>query len=149
MGPRLLATLDPRIRDTLYRAWGNADVTAPQAVQQVQALRVVANPFGATAPLQPVFDAQGKVVGHVEWPLAGNQVLDLQVQYDSGWTVPQRAVLSLTSADGSWPATRDLTTAQTIDLDLGPAHVHIVVTPPPIVIGLAAAAAAQQRRPQV
>ena len=140
MAPRLLATLDPRIRDTLYPAWNKVDVTQPPAVQQVQALRVVANPFGATAPLQPVFDAQGKVVGHVEWPLAGNQVLDLQVQYDSGWTVPQRAVFSLTSADASWPATADLTAAETIDLDFGPAHVHIVVTPS-IIISLAAAPA--------
>jgi predicted phage baseplate assembly protein len=143
VGPRLLATLDPRIRDTLYPAWGKVDITQPAAVQQVQALRIAANPFGATAPLQPVFDAQGKVIGHVEWPLADNQVLDVQLQYDSGWTAPTQAMLSLTSPSGSWPATVDLATAtpETIDLDLGPAHVHIVVTPPPIIIGVMAAPA--------
>jgi len=62
-GPKLLAALDPRISGLLYAAWGKADVTQPQATQDVQALRVTASPFGATAPLQPQFDSHG----HPRW----------------------------------------------------------------------------------
>jgi predicted phage baseplate assembly protein len=148
-GPRLLATLDPRISGTLYQALGNADITQPQAVQQVQALRVTASPFGATAPLQPVLDAQGKITGHTEWSLAGNQVLGLHVEYPTGGTQPQQAVLSFSSAAGSWSAPVDLSSAATIDLDLGPGHVRITITRPPVVIGIVEAGAAAPPPPGV
>jgi predicted phage baseplate assembly protein len=148
-GPRLLTALDPGISGTLYQALGSADITQPQAVQQVQALRVTASPFGATAPLQPVLDAQGKITGHTEWSLAGNQVLGLHVQYVPGGTQSQQAVLSFSSTAGSWSTPVDLSSATTIDLDLGPGHVHITITPPVPVIGIAAPAAAAPPPPGV
>src|SRR5262249_35715234 len=84
--------------------------------------------------------SQGRVIGHVEWPLTGSQTLDIQLSYDGTGTTPQSASLTYTSAAGSWPLTRDLTVGPTIDADLGPGHVQITLTPPaPPPVGLAAA----------
>jgi predicted phage baseplate assembly protein len=130
-GPQLLTALDPRLSGTLYQTWSATDVTQPLAVQEVLALRVTANPFGATAPLQPAYDAQGRVTGRAEWPLAASQLLDTQVQFNSDGTTPQRARFTFTSADGSWPLTADLTTGQALDFDLGPGHVRITLAAPP------------------
>jgi predicted phage baseplate assembly protein len=124
-GARLLAALDPRIRDMLYTAWGTADVTQPRATQEVQALRVTASPFGATAPLRPLTDDQGHVTGHTEWPLGGD--LSVQVTYDTTTgTTPITASLTLTAAAGLTNLT--LTAGQTTDHAFGPGHVQITVT---------------------
>lgn len=129
-GPQLLTVLDPRLRGTLYQAWRQTDITRPLAVQDVLAMRVTANPFGATAPQQPAYDAQGRVTGRAEWPLAGNQVLDTQVSFDDDWRA-RSAVLTFTSADGSWPLNVDLTDRRARDFTLGPGHVRITLAAPP------------------
>ena len=72
--PRLLTTFKPRLRDGLYKAWANTTVTGPedgQRLQRLEALRVKAAPFGHNAPLKPIYDDEGAVVGSEEWPLAG------------------------------------------------------------------------------
>jgi predicted phage baseplate assembly protein len=127
-GPQLLTALDPRLRGTLYQAWRQTDITQSPAVQEVQALRVTANPFGATAPQQPTYDAQGRVTGRAEWPLAETQLLDTRVQFDHDWRA-QAVLFTFTSADGSWRLNADLAASQ--ELALGPGRVQITVAAPP------------------
>jgi predicted phage baseplate assembly protein len=129
-GPELLTALDPRLRGTLYQAWRQTVITRAPAVQEVQALRVTANPFGATAPQQPAYDAQGRVTGRAEWPLAGDRLLDTRVYFDDDWR-PRRVVFAFTSTDGSWPLNVDLTVSQALDFALGPGRVRITLAAPP------------------
>jgi predicted phage baseplate assembly protein len=129
-GPQLLTALDPRLGGLLYQAWRQTDITQPPAVREVQALRVTANPFGATAPQQPAYDAQGRVTGRAEWPLAGSQLLGTRVQFDDDWRA-QAVAFTFTSADGSWRLNVDLTDGQAADLALGPGQVRITLAAPP------------------
>jgi predicted phage baseplate assembly protein len=126
-GPQLLTALDPRLRGTLYQAWRQTDITQSPAVEEVQALRVTANPFGATAPPQPAYDAQGRVTERVEWPLAGHQLLDTRVYFDHDWRA-QAVLFTFTSADGTWRLNVDLATSQ--ELALGPGRVQITLAAP-------------------
>ncbi|WP_445398230.1 putative baseplate assembly protein [Streptomyces sp. LE64] len=82
-GVRLLTALDPRLA-SLYEAWRNVDLTKPPPLAGLQVLRTVATPFGATAPLQPQYAADGRIVGHVDWPLTGSTSLTFTVEYDEG-----------------------------------------------------------------
>jgi predicted phage baseplate assembly protein len=129
-GPQLLTAFDPRLRGPLYQAWQQADITQPLAVREILALRVTASPFGATAPQQPAYDAQGRVTGHAEWPLAGSQTLGIRVSFDGSWRA-QGVMFTFASADGSWRLNADLTTSQTLDFALGPGRVQISVASPP------------------
>ncbi len=67
--PRLLTRLKPAVKDTLYRTWAHAELTTPSALESIQALRVKAAPFGHNAPLRPIYDDQGAIIGYEEWPL--------------------------------------------------------------------------------
>jgi predicted phage baseplate assembly protein len=129
-GPQLLTALDPGLRGPLYQAWNQTDITQPLAVREVQALRVTANPFGATAPQQVAYDGQGRVSGREEWPLAGSQTLDTRVDFDGDWRA-RGVVFAFTSAEGSWQLNADLNTSQVLDLALGPGRVQITVAAPP------------------
>ncbi|KUN85419.1 putative baseplate assembly protein [Streptomyces griseoruber] len=82
-GVRLLTALDPRLA-SLYEAWRNVNLTKPLPLAGLQAMRTVATPFGATAPLQPDYDENGRIVGHLEWPLTGSQSLTFTVEYQTG-----------------------------------------------------------------
>lgn len=68
--PRLLTRFQPRLRGTLYKAWAQAPIGRPPDIQRVEALRVKAAPFGHNAPLKPILDEEGRIVGHEEWLLA-------------------------------------------------------------------------------
>ncbi|WP_158891563.1 putative baseplate assembly protein [Amycolatopsis anabasis] len=125
LGARLLALLDARLRETLYPAWQRVDLTAPQRLQDLQAMRVTATPFGATAPLKPDYDDAGRLIGHVEWPLLGNQVLGVTVLYDDAGTVPERGVFTWADA-GQTSRSEQRLTADT-EFDFGPGRVAITV----------------------
>ncbi len=101
LGTQLLSALDPRLRDGLYAAWRNVDLTAPLALRDVQAMRVTATPFGATAPLKPVYDAQGRVIRYDDWPLTGTKLISMRVGYDDQGVAPRRAEFSYVEAGGS------------------------------------------------
>ena len=101
LGARLLPALDPRLRDGLYAAWRTVDLTAPLALRDVQAMRVTATPFGATAPLKPVYDAQGRVVRYDDWPLTGTKLISMRIGYDPQGVAPRRAEFSYVEAGGS------------------------------------------------
>ncbi|MGW1177585.1 putative baseplate assembly protein [Kitasatospora sp. NPDC002543] len=91
LGAQLLSALDPRLREGLYPAWRQVDLTAPLAVHEIQAMRVVATPFGATAPLKPVFGDDGRIDRYVDWPLSGSTLVGVRVAFDTAGTVPKTA----------------------------------------------------------
>ncbi|WP_460063245.1 putative baseplate assembly protein [Streptomyces sp. YKOK-I1] len=82
-GVRLLTALDPRLA-SLYEAWRHVNLTRPLPLAGLQAMRTVATPFGATAPHQPQYDRNGRIVGYVEWPLTGSKSLTFTVEYEDG-----------------------------------------------------------------
>ncbi|WP_369387691.1 putative baseplate assembly protein [Streptomyces sp. CG1] len=101
LGAQLLTALDPRLSSDLYSAWGNADLGAPLALLDAQAMRVTGTPFGATAPLKPVYDAAGRVVRYTDWPLTGSKLTGMRVDYDTDGATPRRAEFSYVEAGGS------------------------------------------------
>jgi hypothetical protein len=66
---RLLTTLRPELRDTLYGAWEQAGTKRSAA--QVYALRDAASPFGHSAPLKPIIKEENgtTIVDYEEWTL--------------------------------------------------------------------------------
>jgi hypothetical protein len=70
LGPQMLAGFAPSLRGPLFTAYANAPVTGsrPEDRHRVETLRVDAVPFGATAPLEFVYDGDGNVERR-EWLL--------------------------------------------------------------------------------
>lgn len=79
IAPQLLKTLKPQLKDTLYTAWQNTPVTNKSSLQSTQALRVKAAPFGANAPLKPVYDEQGRILGYEEWGITDTITTSLRL----------------------------------------------------------------------
>jgi hypothetical protein len=66
--PATVRLLKPAARTKFFTALANATVAPPQS-GEIHAFRVKAAPFGHNAPLKPVKDDKGVVVGTEEWPL--------------------------------------------------------------------------------
>ncbi|MFE4513461.1 putative baseplate assembly protein [Kitasatospora sp. NPDC056783] len=131
LGPQLLAALDPRLRDGLYAAWRQVDLTAPLALRDVQAMRVVATPFGATAPLKPVFGPGGGVLRYEDYPLTGNRLLSMTISFDDTGT-PTRADFSYVESGAPLPPlSLGLPTSGSLQGSLGAGTVQLTVTAPP------------------
>ncbi|WP_460523952.1 putative baseplate assembly protein [Flindersiella endophytica] len=79
-GVQLLSALDPRLGN-LYNAWAKVNLTAPPALAGLQAMRVVATPFGATAPLRQVTNPSTGRQEFVDWPLIGAVAVTAQVLF--------------------------------------------------------------------
>jgi hypothetical protein len=88
--PRLLAAGEPRIAAHLHRAWTSARLAEPAALSGLQAMRIKATPFGATAP--PMVPERPTV----QWEIRG---------------LSERVTLnvSATYAEDGWPATATVT----------------------------------------
>jgi predicted phage baseplate assembly protein len=126
-GAQLLTAVDPRLRD-LYTAWRQVNVAQDQALKGLQAMRVTAAPFGATAPDRVTFNDQGEVTGTVEWPLGRADELSLRVTYAD--RMPQTIQFGYTAPEGrTWTARADIDDGDR-DADLGPWQVSLVVTHP-------------------
>ncbi|MEU2433211.1 putative baseplate assembly protein [Streptomyces sp. NPDC007861] len=123
LGAQLLAALDPRVADGMYAAWRTAAPTAPPLLRELQALRVTAAPFGATAPLKPVQDERGRVIRQTDWPLGGSALTTMRVVYDTAGRVPVRAEFQHTETGSSVQTTENLP-AETA-FDLGPGRVSL------------------------
>jgi hypothetical protein len=67
--PATVRLLKPQARTQFFAALKNATV-APPPSGEIHAFRVKAAPFGHNAPLKPITDDKGVVVGTEEWPLA-------------------------------------------------------------------------------
>jgi predicted phage baseplate assembly protein len=125
VGPQLLVALNPPLASVLYTAWANAPVAEPSPLESLQALRVRAAPFGATAQPKAVLAANGVPVDTEEWPLEGATRLRLvvEVTYGSGPggnLVPVSVRLDLVTDTGSVGATTSLNgTSKTVTLPTG------------------------------
>lgn len=104
LGAQLLSTLDERLRDSLYPAWRQTDLSAPLALQELQAMRVVATPFGSAAPNDSYLHTQ--------------QTLRLEVDHGAEGK-PIRALLRFTSGQDTWQHSLG-NLADEVTVDLGP-----------------------------
>jgi hypothetical protein len=78
MIPAVIQALKPQAGSQLYTALKNATV-APEPGGELHAFRVRATPFGSTAPLKPVTDDKGVVIGTEEWPLVGRVEISIVI----------------------------------------------------------------------
>lgn len=124
LGARLLAALDPRVADGMYAAWRNAAPAVPALLRELQAMRVTAAPFGATAPLKPVQDDRGRVIRQSDWPLGGSSLTTMRVVYDTAGRVPVRAEFQHTETGSSVQRSENLPAE--ISFDLGPGRISLV-----------------------
>jgi predicted phage baseplate assembly protein len=69
--PALLEAFNPQVAKQLYAGLKSSVVTLP-LTGEFHALRVQAAPFGHNAPLRPITNEQGAVIGKEEWPLVGS-----------------------------------------------------------------------------
>ena len=105
---QLLATFQPQLATALTAAYSSAQVTPPPPLQEFDALRVKAAPFGSSAPKQatttesydPHTDTVSFQTNYNEWSLVESlpsNVLDLDARYDH--IVPETwVVIEATSA---------------------------------------------------
>src|SRR5262249_8634173 len=70
---RLLVALQPGLKNKLYPSLANTETVRPSSLQRIEALRVTAAPFGAAAPLKPVYSGSPLAFqgSFTEWPLVG------------------------------------------------------------------------------
>ena len=93
---------DPRLR----KLAGARVAASATTLDAASALRVKASPFGATAPLRPVFDAKGTVIGNEEWPLSDATRLAMRWLVDFS---PQYELVSAAAATATGPGAPELT----------------------------------------
>ncbi|MER6996208.1 putative baseplate assembly protein [Streptomyces sp. NPDC000410] len=123
LGAQLLSALDPRVADGMYAAWRDAAPAVPAQLRELQALRVTAAPFGATAPLRPVQDDRGRVIRQTDWPLGGSALTTMRVVYDTAGRVPVRAEFQHTETGSSVQRSENLPAEKTFEL--GPGRVEL------------------------
>ncbi|MGW7404994.1 putative baseplate assembly protein [Streptomyces sp. NPDC054833] len=122
---RLLAALDPGL-GSLYPAWRTAAAPGtPQLLRELLAMRVTAAPFGATAPLKPVQDANGRVIRTADWPLTGAVLASMRVVYDTAGKVPVRAEFQYVEGSSSDQRAEILPVTQQLTFPLGPGQVDL------------------------
>ncbi|MEJ8655438.1 MULTISPECIES: putative baseplate assembly protein [Streptomyces] len=121
LGAQLLSALDPRVADGMYAAWRHAAPAVPPLLRELQALRVTAAPFGATAPLKAVQDERGRVIRQTDWPLGGSALTTMRVVYDTAGRLPVRAEFQHVETGGSVQLSENLPAEKT--LRLGPGQV--------------------------
>jgi predicted phage baseplate assembly protein len=90
---KMIANLNPLLKNSLYPALANAQVTGSSSLDSVHAFRVKAAPFGNNAPLKPVFDDKGVFVGQEEWPLTGVMTVSVRLFLDGN--TPFRSLVSI------------------------------------------------------
>ncbi|MDN3292750.1 putative baseplate assembly protein [Streptomyces ficellus] len=123
LGARLLSALDPRIADGMYAAWRRAAPALPALLREVQAMRVTAAPFGATAPLRAVQDERGRIIRQTDWPLGGSALTTMRVVYDTAGRVPVRAEFQHVETGTSVQTSENLPAEKTFRL--GPGQVEL------------------------
>lgn len=83
IAPQLLTAFYPQIKSTLYTAYSKAQVSPPPPLQEFDALRVKAAPFGSSAPKQAATTQSKPTSGktkftttYTEWPIAEEPFVD-------------------------------------------------------------------------
>ncbi|MFF8958241.1 putative baseplate assembly protein [Streptomyces sp. NPDC014894] len=120
---QLLSALDPGAGPGLYAAWRRAAPVVEPLLRELQALRVTAAPFGATAPLRPVQDERGRVVRQTDWPLGGSALVAARVVFDTAGRVPVRAEFQYTEHGSSVQRSEHLPAGT--EFALGPGRVSL------------------------
>ncbi|MGW7368331.1 putative baseplate assembly protein [Streptomyces sp. NPDC054841] len=129
LGAQLLSALDPRVADGMYAAWRGAAPAVPALLRELQAMRVTAAPFGATAPLKPVQDERGRVIRQTDWPLGGSALTTMRVVYDTAGRMPVRAEFQHIETGTSVQTSENLPAEKTFRL--GPGQVSLQTLPQP------------------
>lgn len=124
LGAQLLSALDPRVADGMYAAWRRAAPAAPALLRDLQAMRVTAAPFGATAPLKPVQDERGRVVRQTDWPLTGGALTTMRVVFDTAGRVPVGAEFQHIETGASVQVSENLPAEKTFPL--GPGRISLM-----------------------
>lgn len=114
-GLQVVNAVRPDFKGTLATALANVQVTAANPLEVV-ALRLKTGVYGNTAPLKPVTDEAGKVVGQQEWPLNGTLTAGVVLTNFDG--SPHRALISVADASGTSSRTIVLS-SQAITATLG------------------------------
>ena len=97
-GLQVVNAVRPDFKGILATALSNVQVTNPNPLE-VYALRLKTGVYGSTAPLKPITDRQGKVIGLQEWPLNGTPTVGIVLtSFDPG---PFQAVISVAGAGGT------------------------------------------------
>lgn len=118
--PQVLVNFEPRLKDSYYKAWSSANVSAATPpLLAVHALRVSASLFGATVQRMAEFDDNNKLKTPdlwKEWPLDNTERFDgayldrvydgiapgsLALVHSTSSGVTRRQVLGVASAEGS------------------------------------------------
>nr|WTB34355.1 putative baseplate assembly protein [Streptomyces sp. NBC_00830] len=124
LGAQLLSALDPRVADGMYAAWRRAAPATPALLRELQAMRVTAAPFGATAPLKPVQDERGRVVRQTDWPLTGGALTTMRVVFDTAGRVPVSAEFQHIETGASVQVSENLPVEKTFPL--GPGQISLM-----------------------
>ncbi|MGW0692195.1 putative baseplate assembly protein [Streptomyces sp. NPDC002738] len=124
LGAQLLSALDPRVADGMYAAWRRAAPAVPALLRDLQAMRVTATPFGATAPLKPVQDERGRVVRQTDWPLTGGALTAMRVVFDTAGRVPVSAEFQHIETGASVQVAENLPAEKTFPL--GPGRISLM-----------------------
>ncbi|GAA3357330.1 putative baseplate assembly protein [Saccharopolyspora gregorii] len=106
----------------------NSAAPPPGVLRELVAMRVTAAPFGATAPLQPVQDAVGRVVRQSDWPLPGGTRTSVRIAFDAGGTRPVRAEFQRTEPGGGWQHVEQLPTRK--EFEFGGGRVELTASDP-------------------
>ncbi len=118
---QVVNAIRPDFKASLPVALSNVQVT-PASQLEVYALRLKTGVYGSTAPLKPITDSQGKVIGTQEWPIDGTQTIGITLNFDS--TYLTSATISVTAADVASTATISLENSTTTDTKLGQVDFH-------------------------
>lgn len=97
--PQLLSVFKPALRSQLYAAIANAQVASTTPIE-VHAFHVHAAPFGHNAPLDAVFDDDGKPVVRREWTLQKPAATVLEAE---PFKIEARALLHPATPPGTPP----------------------------------------------
>ncbi|QKW08708.1 putative baseplate assembly protein [Streptomyces sp. NA04227] len=123
LAARLLSVLDPRLAGGLHPAWRRAAVPGPpEALRELQVMRVRAAPFGATAPLKPVQDDRGRVIRNADWPTTGATLTTMRVVYDPAGKIPRKAQFQW--AEGNESEQHSANLPEQGSFELGPGNVE-------------------------
>lgn len=108
----------------MYAAWRRAAPAVPALLRDLQAMRVTATPFGATAPLKAVQDERGRVVRQTDWPLTGGALTTMRVVFDTAGRVPVSAEFQHVETGASVQVSENLPAEKTFPL--GPGRISLM-----------------------
>lgn len=133
LAARLLLDLSPELRDRFYPALARADVLGLPSLRQVEALRIVAAPFGSYAPPDvstTIDDNRRTTVVRREWDLFRDITIRIANIHNDN-VANHRVVVSVTSRNIERPQTFKPDTSESRPVEGFGTVTHSPVTGPP------------------